>query len=67
MKYPVIIFLLGISLVVTQLTISQQYQEPTVHSSNEVTWPNASSWYWHAQLHPNDGPWLAQTLIRRHP
>ena len=34
---------------------------------NGDTWTDASSWYWHALIHPNKGPWLAQTLIRRHP
>ena len=30
-------------------------------------WTDTSAWYWHALLHPNDGPWQAQTLIEEHP
>lgn len=30
-------------------------------------WTDVSSWFWHAQMAPDTGPWMAITLIRREP
>lgn len=31
------------------------------------SWTDVSSWYWHALVYPDRGPWLAQTIIQHHP
>ncbi|MCP5534637.1 MAG: hypothetical protein H7A51_00195 [Akkermansiaceae bacterium] len=31
------------------------------------TWTDVSSWYWHALIHPDRAPWLAQTVIQATP
>ncbi len=33
--------------------------------ATEQTWPEISAWFWHAFLHPGDGPWEAVTVIQR--
>ena len=30
----------------------------------EDIWTDVSQWFWHATIHPNDGPWLAVTVLR---
>ena len=32
-----------------------------------ATWTDVSRWFWHASLHPDDGPWLAVTVLEEHP
>jgi hypothetical protein len=29
------------------------------------SWPEISAWFWHAFLHPGDGPWQAVTVISK--
>ena len=29
----------------------------------DKTWSEVSQWFWDATLHPNDGPWLAVTVL----
>lgn len=31
--------------------------------SKHATWTDVSAWFWHALFHPNDGPWLAVTVL----
>ena len=35
--------------------------------SNDKQWTDASSWYWHALTSPDQGPWLAITVISKLP
>ncbi|BDS07686.1 hypothetical protein NT6N_27260 [Oceaniferula spumae] len=34
-----------------------------ITSPNGKIWTDVSSWYWHAMMHPDSGPWLASTII----
>ena len=33
--------------------------------SSSQTWTDISAWFWHAQFHPNDGPWRAITIFEK--
>lgn len=32
-----------------------------------ATWTDVSLWFWHASLHPDEGPWLAVTVLEEDP
>jgi len=40
-----------------------QVSERIQSVSGNAKWAENSAWYWHALLHPNNGPWLAVTIL----
>ncbi|MDP4847043.1 MAG: hypothetical protein NWR51_07260 [Akkermansiaceae bacterium] len=61
-----LVFLLGAGAAIT---ITSFFLPPRVTAlishigSKEAQWSEIPAWFWHAFLHPTDGPWKAITVM----
>ena len=53
-----------LSYQATRLQTSFRVTETIRNQSGSQHWAEVSAWYWHALLHPNSGPWIAETLLK---
>jgi exosortase/archaeosortase family protein len=52
-----------LSYTITRSGETYRVREHITCPASGRSWPEISAWFWHAFLHPGDGPWQAVTVI----